>query len=165
MFAENIEDIDFNNIIINEPIKNSVIDHSNFYKVIYSNKNITLNGVFCLFKLNNINIVKDKILLNNNNANNDVLKKIILIENTLFNLSNVNNKTKIYKLYELINNNYIKFTLNNDDIVDTPLLDINNTIDNNSHHFILKISGLWETKENIGITFKIIKITNYLDFS
>ena len=71
MFAENIEDIDFNNIIINEPIKNSVIDHSNFYKVIYSNKNITLNGLFCLFKLNNINIVKDKILLNNNNANND----------------------------------------------------------------------------------------------
>ena len=32
----------------------------------------------------------------------------------------------------------------------------------NYHYFILKISGLWETRENIGMTFKIIKINNYL---
>jgi len=32
----------------------------------------------------------------------------------------------------------------------------------NNHYFILKISGLWETRENIGMTFKIVKINNYL---
>ena len=30
---------------------------------------------------------------------------------------------------------------------------------------ILKISGLWETKENIGVTFKIILIEDIISFN
>ena len=45
MFAEDLENIDYNNIIICDPIKNSIIDYSSFYKIIYSNSYISYNGL------------------------------------------------------------------------------------------------------------------------
>ena len=71
MFAEDLENIDYNNIIICDPIKNSIIDYSNFYKIIYSNSYISYNGVFTIFRVNNVTINKDKVFFNNNNNNND----------------------------------------------------------------------------------------------
>ena len=37
MIAENIDNINHKYIIINDAIKNSVLQHSNFYKLSYSN--------------------------------------------------------------------------------------------------------------------------------
>ena len=36
-------------------------------------------------------------------------------------------------------------------------------LDNNKL-FILKLSGIWETKDNLGLTFKIILVNKYIDF-
>lgn len=188
MFAEDLEDIDYNNIIICDPIKNSVIDYSNFYKIIYSNNFISYNGLFTMFKLNNVIINKDKVFLNdnnnndnNNNENNSVFKELKNIEEYVTNLCNKSKIKKInYKLKDFLNNNYFKF-VNNDDISKFNNCNNLNILSNYDshyesdsqcdpdsdsgskyHYFILKISGLWETKENIGMTFKIIKINNYL---
>lgn len=171
MFAEDLENIDYNNIIICDPIKNSIIDYSSFYKIIYSNSYISYNGVFTIFKVNNITINKDKVFFNNNNddENNSVFNKLKHIEEHITKLCSKSKIKKInYKLKDFLNNNYFKF-VNNDDVNkfnnfnNLKLLSNSNIASNsNYHYFILKISGLWETRENIGMTFKIIKINNYL---
>ena len=166
MFAENLENIDYNNIILCDPIKNSIIDHSNFYKIIYSNNFISYNGLYALFSINNIEIIKDKIVFsNNNNNNNNTLNDLIKLEEYILKLCN---KFKIkninYKLKDYLTNNNFKFVYNDD--IDK-FKKLNNKFLNNfnNNNFILKISGLWETKENIGMTFKIVKINNYLSIS
>jgi hypothetical protein len=170
MFAEDLENIDYNNIIICDPIKNSIIDYSSFYKIIYSNSYISYNGVFTIFKVNNLTINKDKVFFNNNNdENNIVFNKLKHIEEHITKLCSKSKIKKInYKLKDFLNNNYFKF-VNNDDMNkfnnfnNLKLLSNSNIASNsNYHYFILKISGLWETRENIGMTFKIIKINNYL---
>lgn len=170
MFAEDLENIDYNNIIICDPIKNSIIDYSSFYKIIYSNSYISYNGVFTIFKVNNLTINKDKVFFNNNNdENNIVFNKLKQIEEHITKLCSKSKIKKInYKLNDFLNNNYFKF-VNNDDMNkfnnfnNLKLLSNSNIASNsNYHYFILKISGLWETRENIGMTFKIIKINNYL---
>ena len=170
MFAEDLENIDYNNIIICDPIKNSIIDYSNFYKIIYSNSYISYNGVFTIFRLNNVIINKDKVILNgNSDENNSVFNKLKHIEEHVTKLCSKSKIKKInYKLKDFLNNNYFKF-VNNDDVNkfnnfnNLKLLSNSNIASNsNYHYFILKISGLWETRENIGMTFKIIKINNYL---
>ena len=171
MFAEDLENIDYNNIIICDPIKNSIIDYSSFYKIIYSNSYISYNGLFTIFKVNNVTINKDKVFFNNNNddENNIVFNKLKHIEEHITKLSSKSKIKKInYKLRDFLNNNYFKF-VNNDDMNKFNnfnnfnnlklLSNYNSSVVSNSdyHYFILKISGLWETRENIGMTFKIIK--------
>jgi len=64
MFAEDLENIDYNNIIICDPIKNSIIDYSSFYKIIYSNSYVSYNGVFTIFRVNNVTkIIIIKIIM------------------------------------------------------------------------------------------------------
>jgi hypothetical protein len=165
MFAENIENFNNNNVILMYAIKNSMIEHSLFYKFLYSNDFITFNGIFLHFQLENISFNKDRIILTKNNENNkNVLNNIINVENKLFNIIN-SNKIKNYKLSELINNNNIKFSKSDIDNIND-FNECNECIECNEcnkHHFILKLSGFWETNENIGITFKIIKINKFLD--
>ena len=166
MFAEDLKNIDYNNIIICDPIKNSVIDYSSFYKIIYSNSYISYNGVFTIFKVNNVTINKDKVFLNNNDdndnddENNSVFNKLKHIEEHITKLCNKSKIKKInYKLKDFLNNNYFKFITNDDAIKFKNLNSISNS---DYHYFMLKISGIWETRETIGMTFKIIKINNYL---
>lgn len=176
MFAEDLENIDYNNIIICDPIKNSIIDYSSFYKIIYSNSYISYNGLFTIFKVNNVTINKDKVFFNNNNddENTIVFNKLKHIEEHITKLCSKSKIKKInYKLRDFLNNNYFKF-VNNDDMNkfnnfnnfnNLKLLSNSNSSvvsNSNNHYFILKISGLWETRENIGMTFKIVKINNYL---
>lgn len=167
MFAENIDNININNIIISDPIKNSVMQYSNFYKIVFSNNIISYNGLYISFDLNNITLNREKIILNDiNNSNNlETIYKLSNIENII--LNNIDtNKKKTYKIYELFSNGYIKYCYNDIYIENFnnnhKLLLSNNTFDNKT--FILKISGLWENKDNIGITFKIILVDKYITF-
>ena len=41
-----LEEFDINNIFFLERVKNTVMDNSNFSRVIYSNNIFTLNGIF-----------------------------------------------------------------------------------------------------------------------
>lgn len=179
MFADNIENFNTNNVIISDAIKNSMIEHSLFYKFLYSNEFVTFNGIFLYFQLENINFNKDRIILTKDNENNlNVLNNIIDIEKKLFNIIN-SNKIKNYKLRELINNNNIKFSKSDIDNINefnefnefnecnefNEFKKFNEFNEFNKHHFILKLSGFWETNENIGITFKIIKINKFLDLT
>ena len=49
MICEPLECINYESIIINEPVKNSVLQYNNFYKLIYSNDIVVLTSIFTIF--------------------------------------------------------------------------------------------------------------------
>lgn len=131
MIAEDIDNISYHNIFISESNKNNT---NNFIKIFYSNSILFLNSIYIKLKINNLRVNNNKIIFDN-------LYNIEKIKNLeSFILNNVNiNKEPILKLTNLFDNNILKY---GDEI----------------HKYnILKISGIWETNENYGITFKIIE--------
>ena len=163
MICENLKSLDYNAIIINEPIKNSVLQYNYFYKLLYSTNIVVLTSIFTLFELNNVILENDKALFNKNTSNDSVFNKLIQLEEYLLNLIN-NSKAKQYKFKELYENQYIKYSLF-DDIDKFNNYKYVNTLDEKNNKFILKISGIWESKENIGLTFKIIVANKYIKFT
>lgn len=162
MITETIESLNLNYITICDAIKNSFVIYNNFYKLLYSNNYLTFNGIFILFKLNYNYIIKDKIFFDIND-NLHVINKINLIEEKILNLLYVK-KDKQLKLKEFMNNGIIKFSYSDYDNINNSNLKINNLKNNsNIETFILKISGIWENKDNIGITFKIINVKNSIN--
>tara|TARA_Y100000389_G_scaffold202597_1_gene248347 strand:- start:7272 stop:7643 length:372 start_codon:yes stop_codon:yes gene_type:complete len=110
-----------NNLFFYEPVKNTVMDQSNFIRIIYSDENIILNGLYIridnfIQKLNNIEKIELEILNKYNNL-----------------------KTKSLKLKEYFE--YLLKKSNSEKLV-----------------FNLKISGIWETENLIGLTFKFMYI-------
>ncbi len=163
MICENLKNIDYNAIIINEPIKNSVLQYNYFYKLLYSTNIVVLTSIFTLFELNNVIIENDKALFNKNTTNDSVFNKLIQLEEYLLNLIN-NSKIKQYKFKELYENQYIKYSLFDDSDKFNNYKYVN-TLDEKNNKFILKISGIWESKENIGLTFKIIIANKCIKFT
>jgi hypothetical protein len=157
MICESLKSIDYDAIIINEPIKNSVLQYNYFYKVLYSTPIVVLTSIFTLFELNNVLLENDKATFNKNTINDGVFNKLNQLEEYILNLIN-SSKTKLYKFRELYDNLYFKYSLC-DDIDKFNKYKYVNDLDGKNNKFILKISGIWESKENIGLTFKII-ITN-----
>ena len=162
MISEDINNIDINNIIINEPIKNSILQYSNFYKLSYSNDIITFNGIFINVNLNNI--IKDNVnsrIILNYNDNIEIINKITQLEIDILNLLNIKNKIKQYKISEILKSYNFKYSCNEQNIELKNNDFFNNQKINNL--FIIKISGIWETKEKYGITFKLININNLIN--
>ena len=93
MICENLKTIDYDAIIINEPIKNSVLQYNYFYKLLYSTNIVVLTSIFVLFELGNVIFENDKALFNKNTVNDSVFNKLNHLEEYLLNLIN-NSKTK-----------------------------------------------------------------------
>jgi len=138
-----------NNIYFNEPIQNTVMDNSKFIKLIYSNENIMMNGVFLLLNIKIINketyFKKIKISYDiNNSINRETLTSIYNIEqNMLLKYKSIKKPRRI--LYETLNSGVIKIFPN-----------IDKDINNSNNSFILKISGIWEDDNEYGLTSKIL---------
>ena len=119
-----LDDLSINNVFFYEPVKNTILDNSYFIRIIYSNEDLILNGIY--------------ILINNNINNYD------LLDNLEFEILSKYKKDKI--ISKKIKENYVYLTNKNNYIV-------------NQNKFIcLKISGIWETYNNIGLTFKYINL-------
>ena len=160
MICEPLESINYESIIINEAVKNSVLQYNNFYKLIYSTNIVVLTSIFIIFELTHVTIENDSISFNKNNNNFEVFNKLIALEEYLLKLLN-SHKTKLYKFKEIYDNKTFRFVFNEFN----EMLENNvNTINTKNNHFILKISGLWESKESIGLTFKFIIANKYLQF-
>ena len=144
--VKRIDQYDNNNIFFCEPIKNNIMNDGNFIRIIYSTNNIVLNGIYLLIILNditcdryytkyrcNFNIAFHKELIDSlNNIEEDLLKKC-----------EISDKIPQFKIYEQIKNGNLK---------------IFSDIGNKSNcSLILKISGIWETNNNYGLTYKFIK--------
>lgn len=161
MICENLEDLNYEYIIINEPIKNSAVQYNYFYKLLYSTPIVSLTSIFIIFELNNLYFDNDKIKFDKTTLNNSVFNKLIELEEHVLNLVR-DSKIKLFKLKELYENQYFKYSLSDDNENLNNYNHLNDIYNNKT--FIIKISGIWESKESIGLTFKFIKVNKFIDF-
>lgn len=160
MISENLQDLNYESIILNEPIKNSAVQYNYFYKLLYSTHIVSLTSIFLLFELNNLSFENDKIKFDRNTHNNSVFSKLIELEDHVLNLI-VDSKNKLYKLKEIYENQFFKFSLSDDN---ENINSYNYLKHLNNRTFIIKISGIWESKDSIGLTFKFIKVNKFVEF-
>ena len=136
MIAEEIDNIQFHNIFISESNKNN----NNFIKIFYSNNIVFLNSIYIRLHLTNLKISNNKINFDDL-YNSDKIKNI-----EHFILNNINiDKKPVYKLTSILDNKNLKYS---------------NEIKN---YYILKISGIWETQDSYGITFKVLEYNNTIN--
>lgn len=145
--VKRIEQYDKNNIFFCEPIKNNIMNEGNFIRIIYSTHNIILNGIYLLVTLNDITCDKyyTKYKCNFSVPNHrEIIENIKIIEEDLLKKSEIFDKVPQYKIYEQLKNGNLKI-----------FTDVGNK---SICSFILKISGIWETQNSYGLTYKFIKI-------
>jgi hypothetical protein len=142
-----LEDININNVFYQEKVKNTVMENSNFLRVVYSNEYFALNGIFIKFNINLQNVEKSfnkyKCLFDVN-SHHDMILKISNIEKSMMNRTTFTNKTPVYRISEQLNNGYLKI--------------FNEAECKNTNEFILKIYGLWENEYEYGLTYKFINL-------
>jgi hypothetical protein len=160
MISENLQDLNYEYIILNEPIKNSAVQYNYFYKLLYSTHIVSLTSIFLLFELNTLSFENDKIKFDKTTLNNSVFSKLIELEDHILNLI-VDSKNKLYKLKEIYENQFFKFSLSDDN---ENINSYNYLKHLNNRTFIIKISGIWESKDSIGLTFKFIKVNKFVEF-
>ena len=145
--VKKIEQYDENNIFFCDPIKNNVMIEGNFIRILYSTNCVTFNGIYLLITLNDITCEKYYTKYRCNfsvTLHKDIINNIKNIEENLLKKHEISNKIPQHKIYEQLKNGNFK---------------IFNNIDNiHVCSFILKISGIWETTNNYGLTYKFIKI-------
>lgn len=145
--VKRIDQYDDNNIFFCEPTKNNIMNEGNFIRILYSSQNIVLNGIYLLITLNDITCEKyyAKFRCCFNIANHlDLINNLKIIEEDLLKKYSVPNKIPQHKINEQLKNGNIKI-----------FTDIGNK---STASFILKISGIWETEDKYGLTYKFIKI-------
>ena len=135
------------NIYFSEAIQNIIMENSSFIKLIYSNHNIMITGLFLLVGLKNttkeLYFKKIKITYDIN-ANISTLIRLYEIETEILDKYNSNKKQKKI-IYETLSCGSVKIFPNNDEDI---------VRGNNS--FILKISGIWENETEYGLTYKLL---------
>jgi len=155
----NAHDFSIDNVYFSEPIKNSIIENSNFIRLVYSNSLMTLNGIYIKIDFENIykinDFAKHKITINPNenqriinfmrSIENDILEKYNIENKNQHNKIHQTTKQKVYKINEQLMSGYIKH------VVDTNKF---------GNFFILKISGIWESEKEYGLTFKFIEVNH-----
>ena len=135
------KDLSIDDVFFLDPIKNIIINNSKFIRIIYSNNLLTLNGIYLICNIDN----KD-----NNNNNKGLLLYIQKLEDNILNKFS-KEKIKNYKIRDYFNNIFINTDYSKCQETYTK--------------YILKISGIWDASNNIGLTFKFLKLDNILSIS
>jgi len=145
--VKKIEQYDKKNIFFCEPIKNNVINDGNFIRILYSTNNVVFNGIYLLITLNDLTCEKYyskyKCIFNVSSHTN-LINDIKTIEEDILKKYTIEEKIPQFKIYEQLKNGNFKI-----------FSDISNK---SVSSFIMKISGIWETHINYGLTYKFIKV-------
>ena len=136
--------------------KNIITTDGIFTKIIFSNRLFVMNGVFFYFPIHIDNVINSNgrffISFNPNTKNNStIIQNISRIENQILSFykkSNNCNKNIAQLLTNQLFAGNIKVYKDNNELL--------NNLNFTDKQFILKISGIWESKHEYGITYKTI---------
>lgn len=144
----NTNQYDINHVIISEKTKNNIMTNGDFYRLYYSTEDIILNGLHISFELKNISIEKYfnkiKCIFESNEYNNDTVYLLKNIEKKLLERYRGINKDCVYRIGEQLENKFIK-------IFDDNYINIKKY---KSIKFVLKVSGIWSSQNEYGLTFR-----------
>lgn len=145
----------FNNDYINFlETKENIVTDGVFTKIMYSNTLFTMNGLFFYFPIEIQDITSNsynKTFVKFDTSygiNNTIISHLTNIEHSILNLYN-KSKTKNLVFKNQLSTGYIK--------IHTTKTVTKNTL------FIVKISGIWENDNNMGITYKITPVSEIVD--
>lgn len=163
--VKTLNQFNINNVYFLDPIRNNIMNNGSFIRIIYSTPTFVLNGLFLLVKIDSIVLEKyfNKLKCSFNiNECSTLIDELKLIEENILKKIQTN-KIKRYKIHDQLITGNIRIFINNNEnsniMSDNDYLFQQNTITKlHNNTFILKISGLWETDTEIGITYKFIKI-------
>lgn len=152
--AINIPNFNIVNSNLLDSKKNIITTDGIFTKIIYSTPLFIMNGIFFYFPINVDNIINSngRYFINFNPSskhNNNIIKEISIIEDTIINFykkTNIVDKNKTFLLRNQLFSGNIKVYKDSNDVFQNF----------NNKQFILKISGIWENRFDFGITYKII---------
>ena len=143
-----------NNIIFLESKRNMIMDGT-FAKIIYSNQYFSLNSIYFDFPIELLSIEKqmNKYIMKynpNSYINNTLIQELTKIEYRIIEyykqINEINKRTNCILNRQLLTGNlkiYKDYNLSK--------------INKNPPQYIIKISGIWENNNEIGITYKIIE--------
>ena len=143
-----IDDFKLENVFFQDSVKNTVMDNSNFIRTLYSTNLFTLNGIFLKTNINTLYVEKyfnkykcifDKEL------NRTVIDKMLLIEKNILQKVEIKNKNAAYRIEDQLSGGNIKLFTDN----------LEKSLEN---QYIFKITGIWETETDYGVTYKFMNI-------
>ena len=142
------KDLKLRNIHFHDAVTNTVMDDSSFVRVGYSNTDVTLNGIYLDISLNVSRIDKYfhkyKYIFEYMN-NMECIDMLVRIERMILENLPTCNARNVYKLKEQFLHNSIRireYRLSTE--ASHP----------GTYNFTLKISGIWVTDSDCGLTFK-----------
>lgn len=131
---------DHHDVYFHKPVYNTIIPNSKFIRTVYSNGLVTLNNI-CLEVPIDITRVKRNRFFFDVHHNDTALSFLMQIEENILQRSGILNKLPRKRMTEQLENGFLK--------IYTPIDD-----GRYDHPILLKISGLWESESEFGITFK-----------
>ena len=142
-----LEQYNENYVYFCEPIKNNIVQDGIFIRILYSSPEVVFNGIYLEIYLYDIYFEKyyNKYKCSFNithHGNKETIEKMKLIEENLLKKYMLPGKTPHFKIHEHIRNGNIKIFCD--------------TVPKNNSILVLKISGIWETATNYGLTYKFI---------
>lgn len=138
MILLNLDNFETNNVYFGNLLKNNIITEGSFRHINYSTKFFSLNTIYIRIPLKMSFVFDNKLkIFFKKKDNEEIINKIRTIEQEILKSTSKNIQLKITKYLE---NEMI--------IIHSPPPD--------DFFLILKISGLWETETQCGLTFKFI---------
>lgn len=152
----NIDDFEQHYLMFDNPVKNTIMNNSTYNNILYSTETFTLNGVTIQFSLKNVvyepyfNKYKCSF---STEQNNEVIEKLSHIEKSILQEFSTK-KLHVLGLSEQVNRKQLKVfehvkTGNSSKIITKRRV---NT------RIMVKISGVWEKDNKIGIIYKFLVI-------
>ena len=145
--VKRLDQYDNNYLHFCEPIKNNIMNHAKFIRILYSTPYFILNGIYLDIQFNEMKVEKyyNKYKFHfYPQQHKEMIEQIKQVEETILQKANIRNKTPMFRMVEQLKLGHIKI------FSDVPIT--------NNNHFLIKISGIWETEIHYGITFKFSKI-------
>ena len=134
------------------------MNESDFYRLIWSNEYCSTNGIFIYFNLQKVHIenilIKLSVFLKIITKIRNMITYIKSIERLILNkFKNNNNKMMSRRIYEQLENGFIKLYPQSENIIYKEYANLK---------FLLKISGIWDSNDNnsFGLTFRFFIINN-----
>lgn len=151
--ALSINQINSQNIGLLDSKTNIVMEHGKFTKINFLEESFTMNGLYIIFPIPNYSVEslhnrKNMKFHYNVSQNIGYAKELMLLECRLLDFY-ISNKQKDFRknllLKKQIESGFMKIYKEHNNSVDSPTI------------HILKISGIWESSGEIGITYKLFE--------
>lgn len=149
-----------NNLFFLDTKRNIIMD-GNFTKLVYSNECFVMNGLYVLFPIeyNGTEKIMNKTQLKFNPylpSNEALIQEFAKLERRILEyykqIKQSNKKTSILLAKQL----YVGFMKTNKE--NTNMFEQREDTDKKNVHYVIKISGIWETRDEIGLTYKLFEL-------